>query len=88
MQFHYHLGFIKRIDPLRSVAFKWLNDFDTEVENHLDSSRLVGMYRRAVWRDVGFLEVGTGLVYDEETYYRGEQQHYVRFELIFDGKKS
>lgn len=74
----------KKISDRRYLAFDWANNFSTEPNGKLDAVLLRIRYRREIWQDKLFLEVGPGVRFLAEDHHEAEAAGYLRFELLFE----
>lgn len=74
----------KKINDRRYLAFDWINRFSTEPNGKLDELRLRVRYRREIWQDKLFLEIGPGVRFLAEDHHEAEAVGYLRFELLFE----
>jgi hypothetical protein len=74
----------KELSSRRYLALDWLNSFVSQPAAKLDSSRVRLRFRREIWQDKLFVEVGPGVRFLDENQHRAEAEGYLRFELLFE----
>ena len=76
----------KKLHDHRYLAFDWANSFSTEPHGKLDAVLLRIRYRREIWQDKLFLEIGPGVRFLAEDHHEPEAAGFLRFELLFEKK--
>ena len=70
------------------VAIEWNNDFISEPDNKIRASYLRLRYRREVWKQRLYFELGPGVRFVDDNDLRPQVDAYLRFELLLSSEKS
>lgn len=74
----------KKLSDRRYVAFDWANSFSTKPHGKLDAVLLRVRFRREIWQDKLFLEIGPGVRFLAEDHHKPEAAGFLRLEMLFE----
>ena len=74
----------RKLGDRRYLAFDWSNSFVTKPNRKVDAVQLRLRFRREIWQDKLFVELGPGVRFLAEDHHEAEAVGFLRFELLFE----